>query len=99
MPPKTAAEMVQMLTSAGMMKAYIDLTTAAKKHRLNEGDIAGIEREVLIEIGKARAAIPDFSFDAEAAIREAEAALAQIFNAAKHGRIAPDNAQQDRPKS
>lgn len=96
MIPKTADEMVRLLTATANLKLYLDLTRAAKKHRLDEADIAEIERDVLIEIGKARAAIPEFSFDAGKAILQSEEILAQMFEMARAARIAGQRDQRGR---
>lgn len=88
MEPKTPEQLVNLLVMAGTVRAYVDVTRAAKRHRLDEKDIAEIERLVLIEIGKVRQASDEMPFDAEPAIRQAEAMLRQHFEGSKNARIA-----------
>lgn len=87
MVPRTADEMVRLLTINAHLKLYLDITRASTKHRLDEAEIEEIERNVLIEVGKRRALIPEFSFDAETAILQAEAGLKEMFDLVREARL------------
>ncbi|MFG1332050.1 hypothetical protein V5F41_12460 [Xanthobacter autotrophicus] len=80
--------MIDLLVKGGIVRAYVDLTRAAKRHRLDEKDIAEIEHVVLVEVGKARAAREEFAEDIEPAIRIAEALLKEHFDASRRARTA-----------
>lgn len=47
MLPKTPEEMYSLLLRAMLLRAYGDITTAARRKRLTEHDIATIERNTL----------------------------------------------------
>ena len=87
MVPRTADEMVKLLTIQAYIKLYLDLTRAGTKHRLDEAEIEEIERDVLIAVGKRRALIPEFKFDAAKAILQAEHGLKEMFDIARKARL------------
>ncbi|MFG1414025.1 hypothetical protein V5G24_23270 [Xanthobacter sp. VTT E-85241] len=79
-------ELTNTLFFLGVSKVYGDLAGAAKKKRLTESDIGDVERIALIDLSKARAAIPEFPDGGEEAIEAAEALLREFFHAAKQAR-------------
>lgn len=98
MVPKTAKDLVALLVSGAQARAYLDITRAAKKHRLDEADIADIERTILVEVSKVRAAEDELPFDVSAAAAQAEAILGQYFDVTKKARVTPNQPQKARGK-
>lgn len=68
MKPKTAYEFYEILFKAVMLRAYGDITTASRRKRLTEHDIALIERRILQDITSTpniAHEFPDFDVRAE----------------------------------
>jgi len=87
MIPKNPDEMVKFLTGTATLMIYLEITRAAKKHRLDEADIEAIERDVLIEISKSRAFVSEFPFDVEKAILQTEETFKELFAAVREARL------------
>ena len=87
MAPRNTEEMVNLLTGTATAMIYLEITRAAKKHRLDEADIEGIERDVLIEISKSRAFVSEFPFNVEAAILHTEKTFKELFAAVREARM------------
>ena len=85
--PATPDEMVAMLLEAGRARAYVDITTAARRKRLTEHDIAVIERNILgLTVVTPEIADEFKSFEAEPAFAQARSLLKQYFEIARKGR-------------
>ncbi|MGV0817147.1 hypothetical protein [Martelella sp. AMO21009] len=87
MHPKTPHELTQLLVNVMTLDLYGEITTAARKKRLTEHDIAAVERKVIAKIKDG----PDFShealtYEAEPAIARAIAMVKDFTETAARGR-------------
>lgn len=86
--PKTPADLTGMLLMTLLIRAYGDITTAARRGRLTEHDIDRIERNTLAILTEAE----DFSheikgYEAEPARAEAIAQVKTLFANVRAGRV------------
>lgn len=85
--PQTPKELEALVVQLGLMKAYDDITTAAREKRLTEHDIGLIERDVLTALRQMNYTAVEFkAFEAEPAIAAGQARLREHFQVLKNGR-------------
>lgn len=79
--PQTPDQMTEMMFRLGMQRAYLDVTTEARRRRLTEHDIALIERNIMdLLTGVDSAIAKEFTqFEAEPAIAAARQKLKSYF--------------------
>jgi hypothetical protein len=71
--PANPAEMMTMILQTALVRLYGDVTTAARRGRLTENDIAVIERRAMADLAMPKGIAHEFTdFEAEPAWRKAE---------------------------
>lgn len=88
MLPKTPDELHALLINTLMTRAYGDITTAARKGRLTEHDIAVIERKCLNFLKEAPSFANEFTtYEVEPVVAAAIKQAHDFFAAVRTGRI------------
>lgn len=86
--PQNGAQMTEMMFRAGFSRAYVEISTEARRKRLTEHDIAVIERRIVSEFATYDPCMADEfpTFEVEPAMAKAREQLKQFFEIARQAR-------------